>query len=153
MLLAAELDELNDTPVPRATAGPEGDNPLVWRAYVIGEEDSPFDGGIFTLRLEFTTEWPKEDPNVRFLTSMFHPGVNPETGETNLAAMGMIQRDKKRKDRTVRTILEAAVRFVSKSGYLSPSGCVFNEKAAVQIAKDLRGFEETANRWTYAYAR
>ena len=75
ILLAKELDDLNSHPVENVTAGPEGDSILIWRAYVLGQEGSPYDGGIFTLRIVFSVKWPQELPEIRFLTSMFHPGV------------------------------------------------------------------------------
>ena len=164
LLLAAELEALNLAPLSRITAGPEADDILVWRAFVLGEEGSPFDGGIFTMRLVFTTSWPEVPPEIRFLTSMFHPGVNPETGRTSLAAMGLSKLGERKtyddeiERLTVRRILEATVNFLSKSAYIPLqhsriSAHIFNDKAYGQIAKDLRGFEETASRWTFAYAK
>ena len=168
-LLAEELNELNASALARITAGPEEDDILIWRAYVIGEEGSPFDGGLFTMRLVFSEDWPEVWPEVRFLTSTFHPGIHPETGRTSLAAMGLVRGSKEKVSErscngndnpasplTLRTILDAAVHFFTKSAYLQQtrtSNCIFNKKAAAQIAKDLRGFEETATRWTYAYAK
>ena len=108
--------------------------------------------------------WSEQSTRIRFLTSMFHPGVNPETGRTSLAAMGLSKlgerktHDDEIERLTVRRILEATVNFLSKSAYIPLqhsriSAHIFNDKAYGQIAKDLRGFEETASRWTFAYAK
>lgn len=170
--LAKELEALNKIPVENITAGPEGDDILIWRAYVLGEEGSAYDGGIFTIRMVFSVKWPEELPEIRFLTSIFHPGVNESTGETSMFAIMFNSENKdgsrsRRRDTfgplTVRKILENVVGFFTRNFYLHLAShsshkevlthCIFNEKAASQLVNDFRGFEETASRWTYRYAK
>lgn len=44
------------------------------RALTLGRfSDSPFAGGIFTLRLQFPDQYPDKPPRVRFTCDMFHP--------------------------------------------------------------------------------
>ena len=40
-----------------------------------GPEDTPWEGGIFSLRITFTERYPDKPPKVRFLGEMFHPNV------------------------------------------------------------------------------
>ena len=40
-----------------------------------GPEKTPWDGGLFELKLEFTPDYPTKAPAVRFITKMFHPNV------------------------------------------------------------------------------
>eukprot|EP00501_MAST-03F_sp_TOSAG23-6_P000308 GSMAST32.ASY1.ANO1.315.1 assembled CDS len=50
-------------------------NMFMWKASVFGPEDSPWEGGVYTLNLSFTTEYPIKPPRIRFTTDMFHPNV------------------------------------------------------------------------------
>lgn len=54
-------------------AAPQNDNILCWEAVIFGPEDTPWEGGSFKLILEFTDDYPKEPPKVRFITKMYHP--------------------------------------------------------------------------------
>jgi ubiquitin-conjugating enzyme E2 A len=38
-------------------------------------DDTPWEGGVFNLTLEFTEEYPNSAPKVRFVTRIFHPNV------------------------------------------------------------------------------
>ena len=38
-------------------------------------DETLWEGGTFSLRLEFTEEYPDKPPDVRFLTKMFHPNI------------------------------------------------------------------------------
>lgn len=42
---------------------------------VFGPEDTPWEGGIFSLRITFTEYYPEKPPRVRFTSDMFHPNV------------------------------------------------------------------------------
>jgi len=44
-------------------------------------EQTPFEDGIFHLRLEFTPEYPAAPPTAHFITKIFHPNVAPRNGE------------------------------------------------------------------------
>jgi ubiquitin-protein ligase len=44
-------------------------------------EHTPFEDGIFHLRLQFTPEYPTTPPTASFVTKIFHPNIAPRTGE------------------------------------------------------------------------
>ena len=46
---------------------------MCWEAVIFGPEDTPWEGGSFKLILEFTEEYPNKPPNIKFITSIFHP--------------------------------------------------------------------------------
>lgn len=61
------------------SASPLSDDSLfVWTATVMGPADSPWEGGLYSLRLTFSEKYPEKPPRVRFLTEMFHPNVYPD---------------------------------------------------------------------------
>ena len=44
-------------------------------------EQTPFEDGIFHLRLQFTPQYPATPPIAHFITKIFHPNIAPRTGE------------------------------------------------------------------------
>lgn len=48
---------------------------LSWEAIITGPEDTPWEGGLFRLKLKFSDSYPLLPPEVRFLTPIFHPNV------------------------------------------------------------------------------
>ena len=58
------------------SAGPVNEADLFkWEGFLFGPEKSPFEGGMFKIRIEFTSEYPIKPPRVVFLTVPFHPNV------------------------------------------------------------------------------
>ena len=51
------------------------DNLFQWQASVVGPDESPWEGGIYKLRLQFPDQYPDKPPRVRFLSEMFHPNI------------------------------------------------------------------------------
>jgi len=57
-------------------AGPiNDDNLFVWQATLLGPYETPWEGGIFTLRLIFPEDYPQKPPKVKFTVPIFHPNV------------------------------------------------------------------------------
>ena len=46
---------------------------MVWQAVIFGPDDTPWEGGTFSLMLEFSEEYPNKPPKVRFVSKVFHP--------------------------------------------------------------------------------
>jgi ubiquitin-conjugating enzyme E2 A len=51
------------------------DNVLLWHGVIFGPEDTPWEGGTFKLKMEFSEEYPTKPPTVKWLSPMFHPNV------------------------------------------------------------------------------
>ncbi|MCJ1395045.1 hypothetical protein MMC18_007926 [Xylographa bjoerkii] len=45
---------------------------------IYGPGGTPYEGGIFYLRIEFPPNYPFEPPRIRFLTKVFHPNIKPD---------------------------------------------------------------------------
>ena len=71
-----ELDEFNLNPPTNCSAGPIEDDIYKWQATIIGPEGSPYQGGIFTLSVDFPTDYPFKSPRIAFITPIYHCNIN-----------------------------------------------------------------------------
>ncbi|KAH7826569.1 putative ubiquitin-conjugating enzyme 1, E2-like protein [Monocercomonoides exilis] len=67
---------IRDTPPEGITASPVSEeNLFVWDAILVGPSETPWEGGLFPLRLQFPDNYPEKPPSIRFQCEMFHPNV------------------------------------------------------------------------------
>lgn len=72
-----EMKELQGSESENITAGPVSDlNIFEWTATLIGPEDSPYEGGIFLLSINFPNNYPFKPPKINFNTKIYHPNIN-----------------------------------------------------------------------------
>ena len=51
-------------------------NYFIWRVTLKGPENTPYQGGIFTIRITFPNNYPKAGPEFRFLNQIYHLNVD-----------------------------------------------------------------------------
>ena len=77
--IVRELNELNAENPTFVTAGPlSAEDPFVWSATIAGPPSSPYEGGLFQLKLAFPDDYPFRPPNAIFLTRIYHPNIHPD---------------------------------------------------------------------------
>ncbi|KAM0746543.1 hypothetical protein T439DRAFT_329653 [Meredithblackwellia eburnea MCA 4105] len=78
-----EVSELQRTPAEgiRLCGSGEFEDLSDVKAWVQGPPGTPFEGGYFKIRLSFGSDYPAAPPKCTFVTKIFHPNVNPSTGE------------------------------------------------------------------------
>jgi ubiquitin-conjugating enzyme E2 D/E len=76
-----EIKNLEKDVLPNMTAGPVSTlDYFKWEASIQGPPDSPYEGGIFNLSINFPTDYPFSPPKIIFLTQVYHPNVTTSSG-------------------------------------------------------------------------
>ena len=76
-----ELKDLKECPITNCSAGPINNNNIKkWIATIFGPKDTPYEGGIFMLEINFTDEYPFKPPIVYFKTPIYHCNINSQGG-------------------------------------------------------------------------
>lgn len=72
-----ELKDIRKEEYSIFSAGPkDDDNIFIWKATILGPEDSPYEEGVFFLDIEFSKEYPFKPPKIYFTTKIYHPNIN-----------------------------------------------------------------------------
>ena len=75
--LNKELKEIEINPSLNCSAGPiNDDNIFKWNATIFGPDNSPYEGGIFSLNIDFPTDYPFKPPKIYFITKIYHCNIN-----------------------------------------------------------------------------
>ncbi len=119
------------------------DNIYEWEAAMEGPSETPYEKGIFILRLLFTPEYPFKPPKVTFLTRVYHPNINHKGG-----ICLDILRDKWSAALTVRTILLSISSLLASP---NPNDPLVAEIAAL-YKHNREKYNEKAKNWTKLYA-
>ena len=78
--LNKELSILKKDPIENCSAGPIDNDMKKWHATIFGPTDTPYQGGIFNLNIEFTDDYPYKPPIIYFTTPIYHCNVNSRGG-------------------------------------------------------------------------
>lgn len=73
--LMRDLKVLKDHRDKTIYATPFEEDILTWCAVIIGPQDTFFEDGTFSLLLEFKESYPRNPPEVKFVSKIFHPNV------------------------------------------------------------------------------
>ena len=71
-----ELKILQNEANENVSAGPSGNNLFEWDGVIIGPTKTPYEGGMFRLKIYFPNDYPFKSPKVIFTTKIYHPNIN-----------------------------------------------------------------------------
>lgn len=112
----------------RCSASPVSeDNLYIWNASIFGPEDTAWEGGIYSLRLQFPDAYPSKPPRVRFTCELFHPNVYSDGS----LCLDLLQ-DKWSPCNTICTLLMSIQSLLTDPNCASPA----NAEAAQLYIKD-----------------
>jgi len=69
--LKEELKKLAENP--KIIVGTVDGNVFHWQAFIVGPENSVYEGGVYELDLKFPADYPFKPPTIRILTKIYHP--------------------------------------------------------------------------------
>ena len=75
-----EFMDISNNPILNicATVGlPNPSNIYEWKCSLSGPKDTPYENGLFFLKIVFPLDYPNKAPEVSFLTPIYHINVNP----------------------------------------------------------------------------
>ena len=127
---------------------PEEENILCWHVKLTGPADSPYEGGSFVLDVTFPPQYPFKAPDIKFLTKIYHPNVDPSSFEICAdsfslgATWGPTQ-----------NMTNILALFGDALKDPTPGDTPLNTEAAAQFVEDRTAFDSTAQAWTAEHAK
>ena len=114
-----------------------------WKVAFEGTPCSPYEDGIFQLKVNLPNSFPSERPYLYFITKMFHPNIRQSDGLVSLNLMYQWVQS--------RTIEEVIFGFIEVMD--NPRvGSGYGEEPQQLLAKDRDKFFEKVEEYTYKYA-
>ncbi|KAF5707711.1 ubiquitin-conjugating enzyme E2-24 [Fusarium globosum] len=139
--LAKELQDCQDTGVNLQPCNP--DDLAHLEAPLSIPPDTPFFGGTYTINVLVPDDYPFAKPSMRFNQMIYHPNVNPYTGEIALGALGSW-------DPT--NTMKATLATIAKLLQHPDSRYPLNSEADLQSRETPSLFKERAQEWAVKYA-
>lgn len=122
----------------------KGDDITEMKGQIAGPADSPYEGAIFNLDIKIPSNYPFDPPKVVFATKIWHPNINPETGEICLD----ILKNQWAAVMTLRTVFLSIQALL----YASEPNDALNGFAAKQFHRSEELFKRTARHWAFVFA-
>jgi len=114
-------------------------------AFISGPGDTPYEGGKFELEIKLPENYPFDPPDIKFVTSVWHPNISSVTG---VICMDILKSNKWSPALNLMSVLVSIQSLLSEPIPEDPQDGV----VAQQYLKSKEEFENTARYWTSAFA-
>ena len=139
-----ELKEIQKDPPANCTAGPVSESDFFnWEAMLFGPSESPFQGGMFKLNINFPSDYPFRPPIVTFKTRIYHPNIN--------ASGGICLDILKSQWSPALTISKVLLSILSLLTDANPNDPLVPD-IADQYKRNRAAYDQKAREWTQTYA-
>lgn len=140
--LLKELKAIEDT-AGCYTVGMVNDDIYHWEAFIIGPDDSPYEGGTFRLDIRIPTDFPSNPPQIRFKTKIYHPNIH----YIGKICIDILQ-SKWNSTWSIDKILLGIILLLTDPNPDDP----YNARAAFYYRENREKFNEIARYWTKKYS-
>jgi ubiquitin-conjugating enzyme E2 D len=142
--ISQELQDIQKNPVTNWSAGVIDEKDIFkWEATLMGLTGSPYEGGVFFLRIQFPPDYPLKPPRLTFVTQIYHPNIN----SSGAIRIGILSSSWKSTN-TIRDVLNSISTMLTSPNVDDP---LVPEIAHI-YKTDRSKFETTAKEWTKEYA-
>ncbi|KAK3743669.1 hypothetical protein RRG08_030791 [Elysia crispata] len=116
-------------------------------AQILGQEGTPFEGGVFHLEIQVPDRYPFDPPNVRFITPIYHPNIDTN-GRICLDTLKLPPKGTWRPCLNISTVLMMIRVLMSEPGAEDPLMTAIWQ----EYKYDYTAYVEKAKQWTRLYA-
>lgn len=113
-----------------------------WQVIFLGTESTPYENGYFKIELIFNNVFPKNGPEAKFITKMFHPNISAN-GHVCMDLLNYWNEKTSMED-VIYGILEILDNPVPENGY--------NNEARKLLEENYEKYMETVDEYTAKYA-
>ncbi len=138
-----EIEELTKYKNDAFEAKPDDNNIFLWHGSIQGPEGTPYEGGVFKLKIDFPSDYPYKPPKIVFITKIFHCNINSAGG----ICLDILY-DKWSPVLTLGKILLSLSSLLSECNPEDP----LVSPIAHLYKKDREKHDEKAREWTMSYA-
>jgi len=133
----------------------DNNNYYFWRVSMYGPNKTPYEGGIFTIKIYFPEDYPNHGPEFRFLNLIYHLNVNyadkNRLGHISLNSLYEWQKTGKVVEKPVYGVKQALFDIFCLFYNQNPCGAYNTEMASMYLNnRDI--FNKNAKEWTRKYA-
>eukprot|EP00049_Salpingoeca_infusionum_P006938 m.113022 g.113022 ORF g.113022 m.113022 type:complete len:189 (-) comp13499_c0_seq2:357-923(-) len=142
--VARELQHLTKNPIEDVKVHINDDNIADIQATIFGPASTPYEGGVFRMKLVMSSDFPQSPPKGYFITKIFHPNV-AETGDI---CVSTLKRDWKPEYglEHILTVIRCLLIHPNPASAL-------NEEAGKLLLEDFEAFATRAKMMTEVHAR
>eukprot|EP01062_Namystynia_karyoxenos_P073518 TRINITY_DN7031_c0_g1_i1.p1 TRINITY_DN7031_c0_g1~~TRINITY_DN7031_c0_g1_i1.p1 ORF type:complete len:203 (+),score=50.68 TRINITY_DN7031_c0_g1_i1:91-609(+) len=112
-----------------------------WHAWIKGPDDTPFQGGVFQIKIVLPHDYPMAPPQASFATKIFHPNVHFDSGEICLDVLKQAWSPAW----TIPSLCQAIRTLMNHPEATSPLNC---DAGNMLRAGDTRAFDSLARMYT-----